>query len=165
MELTSPNKRSTLHGSEPQSQRPPNLMWTRQFNAVLGGLAVTIGFWLTWGEMPLALAFAVALCTVAFLIWQCSSIAIVWAWSTFLLGVESLAWPIVTMVQVRLTAAEPTDEQMGRILTAVLFGLFSSIFWLTFAYGIFKWVWRKEAEAAASASNKELRKQVSQKPR
>ncbi|MGH7205459.1 MAG: hypothetical protein ACREI2_04540 [Nitrospiraceae bacterium] len=140
-------------------------MWTPQLNAVLGSLAVTIGFWLTWGEMPLALAVVVALCTAAFLTWQGSRIAIVWAWATLLLGVESLAWPIVTMVQIRLTVAEPTDEQMGRILTAVLFGLFSSIFWLTFAYGIFKWVWRKEAEAAASASNKELRRQVGQKPR
>ncbi len=140
-------------------------MWTRQLNAVLGSLAVTIGFWLTWGEMPLALAVVVALCTAAFLIWQGSTIAAIWAWATMLLGVESLAWPIVTMVQVRMTVAEPTDEQMGRILTAVLFGLFSSIFWLTFAYGIFKWIWRKEAEAAASASNKEHGRQVGQKSR
>jgi len=27
---------------------------------------------------------------------------------------------------------------MGLILTAILFGLFSSIFWLTFSYGVFK---------------------------
>ena len=138
-------------------------MWTPQLNAILGSLAVTIGFWLTWGEMPLALAVVVALCTTAFLTWLGSSIAIVWAWATLLLGVESLAWPIVTMVQVRMTVAEPTDEQMGRILIAVLFGLFSSIFWLTFAYGIFKWVRRKEAEA--SVSNKEPGRQVGQKPR
>lgn len=139
-------------------------MWTPQLNAVLGSLAVTIGFWLTWGEMPLALTVVVALCTAAFLTWQGSSIAIIWAWATLLLGVESLAWPIVTMVQVRMAVAEPTDQQMGQILIAVLFGLFSSIFWLTFAYGIFKWVSRKEAEAAASASNKEPRRQVGQKP-
>jgi hypothetical protein len=140
-------------------------MWTPQLNAVLGSLAVTIGFWLTWGEMPLALTVVVALCAAAFLTWQGSSIAVVWAWATLLLGVESLAWPIVTMVQVRMAVAEPTDEQMGHILIAVLFGLFSSIFWLTFAYGIFKWVSRKEAEAAASASNEEPRRQVGQKSR
>jgi len=139
-------------------------MWTPQLNAVLGSLAVTIGFWLTWGEMPLALTVVVALCAAAFLTWQGSSIAVVWAWATLLLGVESLAWPIVTMVQVRMAVAEPSDEQMGHILIAVLFGLFSSIFWLTFAYGIFKWVWRKDAEAAASASNKEPRRQIGQKP-
>ena len=91
-------------------------MWTPQLNAVLGSLAVTIGFWLTWGEMPLALTVVVALCAAAFLTWQGSSIAVVWAWATLLLGVESLAWPIVTMVQVRMAVAEPTDEQMGHIL-------------------------------------------------
>ena len=138
-------------------------MWTPQLNAVLGSLAVTIGFWLTWGEMPLALAVVVAVCAAAFLTWQGSSIAVVWAWATLLLGVESLAWPIVTMVQVRMAVAEPTDEQMGQILIAVLFGLFSSIFWLTFAYGIFKWVWRKEV--AALASDREPKGQVGQKPR
>lgn len=137
-------------------------MWTPQLNAVLASLAVTIGFWLTWGEMPLALAVVVAVCAAAFLTWQGSSIAVVWAWATLLLGVESLAWPIVTMVQVRMAVAEPTDEQMGQILIAVLFGLFSSIFWLTFAYGIFKWVWRKEV--AALASDREPRRQVGQKP-
>ncbi len=137
-------------------------MWTPQLNAVLGSLAVTVGFWLTWGEMPLALAVVVAVCAAAFLTWQGSSIAVVWAWATLLLGVESLAWPIVTMVQVRMAVAEPTDEQMGQILIAVLFGLFSSIFWLTFAYGIFKWVWRKEV--AALASDREPRRQVGQKP-
>ncbi len=138
-------------------------MWTPQLNAVLGSLAVTVGFWLTWGEMPLALTVVVALCAAAFLTWQGSSIAVVWAWATLLLGVESLAWPIVTMVRVRMAVAEPTDEQMGQILIAVLFGLLSSIFWLTFAYGIFKWVWRKEV--AASASDREPRRQVGQKPR
>ena len=140
-------------------------MWTPQLNAVLGSLVVTMGCWLMWSEMPLALAVVVALCTAAFLTWQGSSIAIVWAWATLLLGVESLAWPIVTMARVRMATEEPTEQQLGQILTAVLFGLFSSIFWLTFAYGIFKWVKRKEAEAAASASNEEPGRQVGQKPR
>jgi len=140
-------------------------MGTPQLNAILGSLVVTIGFWLMWGEMPLALTVVVALCTATFLTWQASSIAIVWAWATLLLGVESLAWPIVTMARVRMAAAEPTEQQMGQILTAALFGLFSSIFWLTFAYGIFKRVWRKEAEAATSASHKEPIRQVGQKPR
>ena len=142
-----------------------NQMWTPQLNAILGSLVVTIGSWLMWGEMPLASAVVVALCIAAFLTWQGSSIAIVWAWATLLLGVESLAWPIVTMARVRMATEEPTEQQLGQILTAVLFGLFSSIFWLTFAYGIFKWVKRKEVEAAASASNEEPGRQVGQKPR
>ena len=142
-----------------------NHMGTPQLNAVLGSLVVTMGCWLMWGEMPLALAVGIALCTAAFLTWQRSSIAIVWAWATLLLGVESLAWPIVTMARVRMATEEPTEQQMGQILTAALFGLFSSIFWLTFAYGTFKRVWRKEAEAATSASHKEPIRQVGQKPR
>lgn len=140
-------------------------MWTPQLNAILGSLVVTIGFWLMWGEMPFALAVVVALCAAGFLVWQGSTIAAVWAWATLLLGMESLAWPIVTMARVRMAAAEPTEQQMGQILTAVLFGLFSSIFWLTFAYGIFKWARRNEAEAAAPSSNREPRRHVGQKPR
>ena len=54
------------------------------------------------------------------------------------LGLESFAFPVATMVQIRMTTAQPTDEQMGQMLTAILFGVFSSIFWLTFSYGIFK---------------------------
>jgi hypothetical protein len=42
------------------------------------------------------------------------------------------------MVQVRSTTTEPTDEQMGTILSAVLTGLFSAVFWITFSYGFFK---------------------------
>lgn len=70
--------------------------------------------------------------------WGSASLAAVWAWTTALLGLESLAWPVVTMIQVKLVAREPTEQEMGAILTAMLFGLFSSIFWLTFSYGIFK---------------------------
>jgi hypothetical protein len=33
---------------------------------------------------------------------------------------------------------------MGDILTSVLFGLFSGIFWMTFAWGIYKRMERKE---------------------
>jgi hypothetical protein len=42
------------------------------------------------------------------------------------------------MVQVRLATTEPNDEQMGTILSAVLMGLFSAVFWITFSYGFFK---------------------------
>ena len=73
--------------------------------------------------------------------------AAIWAWVTLLLGLESLAWPIVTMVQVRMVLAEPTEQQMGGILTAVLFGLVSSIFWLTLSYGIYKRMVRGETQA------------------
>lgn len=121
------------------------MTWMLRLNAVLGSLVVTVGFWLTWGGLPVGLAVALALGLAAFLTWQGTSVAAIWAWSTLLLGLESLAWPIVTMVEVKMSAAEPTEQQMGAILTSVIFGLFSAIFWMTFAYGIYKWVKREAA--------------------
>ena len=109
-----------------------------QVNAALGGVVIALGLWLMWGDLPVMLIAVVALVAAGILAWTSSSIAAVWGWATAVLGLESLAWPIVTMVRVRLVSAEPTEEEMGFILTAVLFGLFSSIFWLTFSYGIFK---------------------------
>lgn len=122
------------------------MMWWIRLNAVLGSLVVTLGFWMIWGELPLAMMVALGLAVAGLLAWQSQTIGAVWAWATLFLGIESLAWPIVTMVQVRMAEAEPTEQQMGLILTAMLFGLFSAIFWMTFAYGIFKWM-RKKADA------------------
>jgi hypothetical protein len=127
-------------------------VWTVHINAALASLVVTLGFWMIWEALPLTLVVAVALGIGMFLTWRTATVAGVWAWATLLLGLESLAWPIVTMVQVRLSAVEPTEQQMGVILMAVLFGLFSSIFWLTFSYGIFKWVRRKAEEGKTRVS-------------
>lgn len=125
-------------------------MRTPQLNAVLGSIVVTVGFWLMWGELPPAAAVALALAAAGFLAWRSSTIAAVWAWTTLLLGVESLSWPIVTTVRIRLSGSEPSEEQMGLILTSVLFGLFSAVFWITFSYGILKWM-RKGRETSGSA--------------
>ena len=124
--------------------------WLRdpRIHAVLGSIVVTIGFWLVWGELPLALVAAGALGMAGFLAWRGSTIGRVWAWACLLLGIASAAWPIVTMVQVRRLAAEPSDEQMGLILTAVVAGLFASVFWTSFAFGIFRWIKRREMEKA-----------------
>jgi len=107
-------------------------------NAALGGVVIALGLWLMWGDLPVMLIAAIALAAAVTLAWVSPSIAALWGWATAVLGLESLAWPIVTMARVRLASADPTEEEMGLILTAVLFGLFSSIFWLTFSYGIFK---------------------------
>jgi hypothetical protein len=123
-------------------------MWWIPFNAVLGGLVVTIGLWLIWGQLPAATMALMGLAVAGVLVWRSSTAGAVWAWSTLLLGLESVAWPIATMVQVRLANTEPTDEQMGLMLTAILYGLFSAIFWLTFSYGIFKWIKRDTGEPA-----------------
>ena len=112
--------------------------WSPQLNALLGSLVVAAGAWLAWDSFSPWEVFLIAGGVAGFLIWQGRTIGLVWAWATLLLGVESLAWPIVTMIQVRSTTTEPTDEQMGTILSAVLMGLFSAVFWITFSYGFFK---------------------------
>ena len=132
-------------------------MWTSRLHAVLGSIVVTIGFWLVWGELPVALLVAFALGVAGFLIWRGTTIAHVWAWTCLLLGFASAAWPMATMVQVRMeaaAAAEPSDEQMALILTAVVAGLFSSVFWISFGSGIFRWIKRKELEQAESNSGR-----------
>lgn len=144
-------------------------MWIQQLNAVLGSLVVTLGLWISAGGLPIELALFIALAVAIFLLWVSSHILTIWAWTTALMGIESLAWPIVLMVQVRQAGVEPTEEQMQTVLTAMLFGLFSSIFWLTFSYGLFRWAARATAPpappdqptapvAAASKSKKRRRR-------
>lgn len=112
--------------------------WSPQLNALLGSLVVAAGALLAWDSFSPWGVFLVAGGVAGFLIWQGRTVGLVWAWATLLLGLESLAWPIVTMVQVRSTTTEPTDEQMGTILSAVVTGLLSAIFWITISYGLFK---------------------------
>ncbi|MEO5630562.1 MAG: hypothetical protein ABIQ24_13160 [Nitrospiraceae bacterium] len=112
--------------------------WSPQINALLGSIVVAAGAWMAWDSFSPWGVFLVAGGVAGFLIWQGRTIGLVWAWATLLLGVESLAWPIVTMVQVRSTTTEPTDEQMGTILSAVVTGLLSAVFWITLSYGLFK---------------------------
>jgi hypothetical protein len=118
-----------------------------RLNVALGSLVVTIGLWLLWEDIDLPLLAAAALGLAFLLAWRSTSITEVWGWTTLLLGVESVAFPVVAMVQLRLATVEPSNEQMGRILTAILFGVFSSIFWLTFSYGIFKRLGRNKEES------------------
>ena len=112
--------------------------WGPQLNALLGSLVVAAGAWLAWDSFSLWEVLLIAGAVAGFLVWQGRTIGLVWAWATLLLGLESLAWPIITMVQVRLATTEPNDEQMGTILSAVLMGLSSAVFWITFSYGFFK---------------------------
>ena len=112
--------------------------WTPQLHAVLGGLVVAVGIFVMWEQAGILLPLLFAVAATAFLLWQGRSIGAVWAWTTLGLGIESMTWPIVTMVQIRMGGSQPTEEQMGTILNAVLFGLFTSVFWVTFAFGLFK---------------------------
>lgn len=129
-----------------QSVNLTMLPWAAWLNAVLATLVVTVGAWLVWGPFPTGWALAV-LATVLlfhlFLVWRGTSIGALWAWGTLLLGIESLAWPVTEMVRLR-AVSQPSEEQMGQVLNAVLFGLFSSVFWTTFAFGLFKRAYRTE---------------------
>jgi len=112
--------------------------WSPQLNALLGSIVVAAGAWLAWDSLPVWGVFLIGGVVAGFLMWQGRTIGLVWAWATLLLGLESFAWPIVTMVQFRSITTEPTDEQLGAMLSAVLMGLVSAVFWITFSYGFFK---------------------------
>ena len=112
-------------------------MW-HQLNAVLGSLAVTVGLWLLIGALPVFIGIILAIALAILLAWKSPSIGTTWAICTFMLGVESLAWPVMQMSDLQKLGPEPSLEELQRIFTAVLFGLFSGVFWMTFAYGIFK---------------------------
>lgn len=107
-------------------------------NAVLGGLVITIGLWLMLGELPLVMAVLLALLSAGLMVWRCPTITHVWMMSTLVLGLESLAWPMLEMAAAQDLGPEPPLEELQRLFTAVLFGLFSGVFWLTFSYGLYK---------------------------
>jgi hypothetical protein len=138
--------------------------WSPQLNALLGSLVVAAGAWLAWDSFSSWEIFLIAGGVAGFLFWQGRTIGLVWAWATLLLGLESLAWPILTMVQVRSITAEPTDEQMGTILSAVLMGLFSAVFWITFSYGFFKRASRPIADSSIDAADSHPSASQSERP-
>ena len=130
--------------------------WSPQLNALLGSLVVATGAWLAWDSFSPWGVFLVAGGVAGFLIWQGRTIGLVWAWATLMLGLESLAWPIVTIVQIRSTTTEPTDEQMETILAAVLTGLLSAIFWITISYGLFRRAGHPIAASSTDATDSHL---------
>jgi hypothetical protein len=112
--------------------------WTLRINAALGSLVVTTGAWLAWEALAGIGTLLILVTAVCFLLWRGRTIRVIWAWSSLFLGIECLAWPIITMLRIRSATAQPSDEEMGTILSAVLMGLFSAVFWIAFSYGLFK---------------------------
>jgi hypothetical protein len=111
----------------------------RFLNLFLGTFVAAIGFWLIWGgTVSPIVVVAWALSVGLFLWFMMESITALWAWSTLLLGLESFAWPLVLMIQLRGQAESFPESEMGTILSAVVLGLFSSVFWISFSYGLFK---------------------------
>lgn len=139
-------------------------LW-HQLNAVLGSLTVTVGLWLLVGALPMPIGIALAIGLAILLAWKSPSIGSIWASSTLILGVESLAWPIMQMADLQKLGPEPPLEELERIFTAVLFGLFSGVFWMTFAYGIFKRTRDKNSPTAPSTTVPKTKNQKKQSRR
>jgi len=108
-------------------------------NLALGTIVAAVGFWLIWGgTVSPVIVVGWALIVGLFLWFITESITELWAWSTLLLGLESFAWPLVLMIQLRGGGESLPESEMGTILSAVVLGLFSSVFWISFSYGLFK---------------------------
>lgn len=116
----------------------------RLLNCFLGILVVSIGFWLIWGTVTPVVVLGWALAVGAFLWLKATSITEIWAWATLLLGLESFAWPVVLMIQLKGPSESLPEAEMGALLSAVVLGLFSSVFWISFSYGLFKRAWRTD---------------------
>ncbi len=107
-------------------------------NAVLGAMAVGGGLWLLSGGLSLVVMAVIVVGLVVVFAKLCPGVAYVWMWSTALLGMESLAWPVPAVLELRQFGPEPPLEAMSRVFTALLFGVLSGIFWLTFACGLYR---------------------------
>ena len=122
-------------------------------NAVLGAMAVTVGLWFLQGDLSSSVTIIIIVGLTILYAKVCPTAAHVWMWSTLLLGVESLAWPFQLIGELEQYGAEPPLEEMSKVFTAVLFGVFSGIFWLTFAYGIYRRTQPKTEEPLPLTSN------------
>jgi hypothetical protein len=129
----------------------PSGWWVRPAHLMLGSLVVAVGALPAVDTLSLSRVALLAVVTGGFLLWHGSTIGLTWAWTTLLLGLQSLAWPLMTIYQIRQLTAEPHDDQMSTILTAVSFRLFSAVFWFSFSYGLFKRTGRDHSDQPVTA--------------
>jgi hypothetical protein len=121
-------------------------------NLFLCVIVTTVGFWILWGTAwPLVIA-GWALAAGGFLWWRARSIAELWAWATLGLGLESFISPILVMTQLKQASETPSEEELGTILSAIVLGLFSSVFWISFSYGLFKRAWKSTSDSIISTA-------------
>jgi hypothetical protein len=125
-------------------------------NLFLGTLVVAVGFWLLWGTIFPVIVAGWALFVGGLLWWKARTITEVWAWSTLLLGLESFAWPLTLMIQLKGASDAPSEDEMGTILSAVVLGLFSAVFWISFSYGLFKRAWGVAPDPPSNTSRAPL---------
>ena len=134
-------------------------------NLFLCVLVTTVGFWILWGAAwPLVIA-GWALVVGIFLWWRARSVSELWAWATLGLGLESFIWPILLMTQLKRASETPSDEEMGTMLSAVVLGLFSSVFWLSFSYGLFKRAWKASSDSARTIASEKPASRPAKRPK
>ncbi|RMH07843.1 MAG: hypothetical protein D6704_04360 [Nitrospirae bacterium] len=119
-------------------------------NAVLGSMVIVVGLWFLMGGISLPVTVVLVVVFTVAGIRMCPTVSHIWMWSTLCLGLESLAWPVQTMGALSHAGPEPPLEDMKRVFTAVLFGLFSGVFWLTFAYGLYRRTQHQHAPLTSS---------------
>ena len=129
------------------------MAYRQLLNIILGTLVTTVGFWLLWGSTFPFVLVAWIITVGVLLWWQTKTITGVWAWSTMLLGLESIAWPVLLLIQLPSAPTGPSDEEMGTALSAVVLGLLSSVFWISFSYGLFKRAGNSASGALATTSS------------
>lgn len=119
-------------------------------NLILGALVTTVGFWILWNAASEFVVAGWALAVSGFLWWKAKSVTEVWAWATLVLGLESFAWPLQRMIQLKNVTETPSHDEMGAMLSDIILGLFFSVFWMSFSYGLFKWAWKTPPDESVS---------------
>ena len=119
--------------------------WTLKLNAVAAGVVVTLGFTMAWNPIPVSWAVTAGFGFTALLVWLGSTPGYVWAWAFLFLGLESLSWPAVEIIKLRMSGVtEPSEEQMKDLVPTMFMGVICATFFLSFAYGVFRWIKRGE---------------------
>src|SRR5205823_1542123 len=116
-----------------------------KLNAVVAAILVTIGFTMVWNLIPVSWAVVAGLGFTALLLWVGTTARHTWAWACLFLGLESLSWPAVQMIKLRMATSALSDDQMKDMVGTLFLGVFFATFWLTFAYGIFRLIRRTES--------------------
>jgi len=121
--------------------------WLPRFNVLTAAVLVTIGFALVWDPISVLWVVVAGLGFTALLQWVGRTPRHVWAWACLFLGLESLSWPMVQLMKLRMSgAAVSSEDQMREVVGSLFLGLFFATFWLTFAYGVFRWIRRAESQ-------------------
>jgi len=121
------------------------LDWTPKLNAVAAGVVVTFGFTMVWNPIPVSWAAMAGVGFTVLLVWLGTTPGYVWAWAFLFLGLESLSWPLVEIIKLRMSGVtEPSEEQMKDLVPTLFMGAICATFFLSFAYGVFRWIKRGE---------------------